>query len=533
MLKHQDFPVRRALISVSDKTNLAEFAKRLELLGIEIVSTGGTATFLRDAGIPVIPVSQVTNFPEILEGRVKTLHPAIHGGILANLEQSSAREVLAAHGIAPIGLVVINLYPFEETVKRSARDIETMIETIDVGGPAMLRAAAKNHGIVTVVCDPGDYSAVADELSGETRTTTLATRRRLAAKVFARTAAYDSAIAAWFASQSAEASSAAFSITGALKQALRYGENPHQQAALYEFGDHSGPGIVGAEQVQGKELSYNNLTDADAAFELISEFPTDCPAVAIIKHANPCGAAVGGTIIEAYRKALACDPVSAFGGIVALNGTLDEDAARDILKIFTEVVIAPSVTPEARRAFSSKPNVRLLSTGGLLSRANRPPYFRSVAGGFLVQDADSAGFDEHTMRTVTKREPTKQERAEMIFAMRVAKHVKSNAIVFAKDGATAGIGAGQMSRVDSVRLAVWKAREVASIAKRDPDQALSGTAVASDAFFPFADGLLAAADAGATAIIQPGGSMRDADVIAAADERGLAMVFTGVRHFRH
>ena len=532
MLKHQDFPVRRALISVSDKTNLAEFARRIELLGIEIVSTGGTATFLRDAGIPVIPVSQVTNFPEILEGRVKTLHPAIHGGILANLEQSSAREVLAAHGIAPIGLVVINLYPFEETIKKSARDIETMIETIDVGGPAMLRAAAKNHGIVTVVCDPGDYSAVADELSGETRTTTLATRRRLAAKVFARTAAITRRSPPGSRRNPRKPRPPHFQSRARSSRRCAT-ERPPSASCLVEFGDHSGPGIVGAEQVQGKELSYNNLTDADAAFELISEFPAGRPAVAIIKHANPCGVAVGGTIIEAYRKALACDPVSAFGGIVALNGTLDEEAAREILKIFTEVVIAPSVTPEASSAFSSKPNVRLLSTGSLLPRENRPPYSRSVAGGFLVQDADSAGLDEHTMRTVTKREPTKQERAEMIFAMRVAKHVKSNAIVFAKDGATAGIGAGQMSRVDSVRLAVWKAREVASIAKKDPDQALSGAAVASDAFFPFADGLLAAADAGATAIIQPGGSMRDVDVIAAADERGLAMVFTGVRHFRH
>ena len=533
MPKNKNFPVRRALISVSDKSGLADFAKRLELLGIEIVSTGGTATFLRDAGIPVIPVSQVTNFPEILEGRVKTLHPAIHAGILADLNQKSAHDVLASHNIAPIGLVVINLYPFEETLKKSAGDFETMIENIDIGGPSLLRGAAKNHGVVTVVCDPADYKAVGDELSGESRATSLATRRRLAAKVFARTAAYDSAIAAWFATQAGDGPANAFSATGTLKQSLRYGENPHQKAALYQFGDHSGPGIVGAAQVQGKELSYNNLTDADAAFELISEFPASHPAVAIIKHANPCGAATGGSIAEAYKKALACDPVSAFGGIVALNGTLDEEAARQILKIFTEVVIAPEATPEARRAFESKPNVRLLVTGGLLPGKNRAPAFRSVAGGFLVQDADVSQLDAQTMRTVTKREPTEEERANMIFAMRVAKHVKSNAIVFAKDGATAGIGAGQMSRVDSVRLAVWKAQEVASAAKKDASEPLAGTAVASDAFFPFADGLLAAADAGATAIIQPGGSMRDADVIAAADERGLAMVFTGVRHFRH
>ncbi len=533
MSKHQDFPVRRALISVSDKTNLAALAKKLELLGIEIVSTGGTATFLRDAGIPVTPVSQVTNFPEILEGRVKTLHPAIHGGILANLAQSSAVDALTAHNIAPIGLVVINLYPFEETVKKSAHDIATMIETIDVGGPAMLRAAAKNHAIVTVVCDPADYDAVAEELSGQSRTTKLATRRRLAAKTFARTAAYDLAIAAWFASIEAEDSSPAFSITGNLKQTLRYGENPHQQAALYQFGDHAGASIVGARQVQGKELSYNNLTDADAAFELISEFAAEEAAVAIIKHANPCGVAVGGSLAEAYKKALACDPVSAFGGIVALNGLLDEEAAHEILKIFTEVVIAPSASPEAIKAFERKANVRLLLTGGLLASEGRAPTFRSVAGGFLVQDADNGKLDQTTIRTVTKREPTPEECANMIFAMRVAKHVKSNAIVFAKDGATIGVGAGQMSRVDSVRLAVWKAREVAAAAKGDPEQALARTAVASDAFFPFADGLLAAADAGATSVIQPGGSMRDPEVIAAADERGLAMVFTGVRHFRH
>ncbi len=372
-----------------------------------------------------------------------------------------------------------------------------------------------------------------EELSGEARATTLATRRRLAAKAFARTAAYDAAIATWFSSAAGETPPASIFLSGTLRQALRYGENPHQDAALYESGARGGSSLVRAEQVQGKELSYNNLTDADAAFELISEFPAGQPAIAIIKHANPCGAAAGTSVVEAYRKALACDPVSAFGGIVASNKALNEEAAREILRIFTEVVIAPSATDEAKRAFASKPNVRLLLTGGLLPREKRAPYIRSVAGGFLVQDADAAGLDEQTMRTVTKREPTPQEREDMIFAMRVAKHVRSNAIVFARDGATVGVGAGQMSRVDSVRLAVWKAQEVARAANIDPDQALQGTAVASDAFFPFADGLIAAADAGATAVIQPGGSMRDADVIAAADERGLAMVFTGVRHFRH
>ncbi len=533
MTANKDFPVRRALISVSDKSKLVEFAKKLELLGIEIVSTGGTATHLRDQGIPVLPVSEVTGFPEILEGRVKTLHPAIHGGILANLGLSDNRQTLEAHKIAPIGLVVANLYPFEEAVKKNAANVDAMIEEIDIGGSALLRASAKNHAFVTVVTDPADYDAVLEELSGEARTTTLATRRRLAAKAFARTAAYNSAIANWFSEATGETPPSAFFLTGKLRQSLRYGENPHQSAAVYESPARGGPSLVRAELVQGKELSYNNLTDADAAFELISEFPASQPAIAIIKHANPCGTATGATVLEAYRKAFACDPVSAFGGIVALNEPLDEEAAREILKIFTEVVIAPAASEAAKKAFEAKPNVRLLLTGGLLPRDRRAPYIRSLAGGFLVQDADAAGLDEQTLRTVTKREPTAEERANMLFAWRVAKHVKSNAIVFAKGGATVGVGAGQMSRVDSARLAVWKAEEVARAANKDPREVLAGTAVASDAFFPFADAMLAAADAGATAIIHPGGSMRDEKVIAAADERGLAMVFTGVRHFRH
>jgi phosphoribosylaminoimidazolecarboxamide formyltransferase/IMP cyclohydrolase len=533
MSTHNDFPVRRALISVSDKTGLAEFAKRLELLGIEIVSTGGTAAYLRDHGIPVLPVSEVTGFPEILEGRVKTLHPAVHGGILANLGQSTARETMSAHGIAPIGIVVVNLYPFEEAVNKSAADAGTIIEEIDIGGSALLRASAKNHAYVTVVCDPFDYNTVLEELSGEARATSLMTRRRLAAKAFARTASYDSAIAAWFASVTGETPPRRIFLTGKLSQTLRYGENPHQSAALYKTAAASGPSLTGAVQIQGKELSYNNLTDADAAFELISEFPDSRPAIAIVKHANPCGVATGGTISEAYRKALACDPVSAFGGIVASNQPLDGAAAAEILRVFTEVVIAPSASAEAKEAFARKPNIRLLLTGGLLDREKRSPLVRSISGGYLVQDADAAGLDESSMRTVTKREPSPRELQDLIFAMRVAKHVRSNAIVFAKEGATIGVGAGQMSRVDSVRLAVWKAHEAARAAKQDSARALAGTAVASDAFFPFADGLIAAAEAGAASIIQPGGSMRDAEVIAAADERGLAMVFTGVRHFKH
>ncbi len=532
MSDHPSIPVRRALLSVSDKTGLAFFAKSLQELGIEIISTGGTATYLRDHGIPVTPVSEVTNFPEILEGRVKTLHPAIHGGILANLSQSSHREALAHHHIAPIGLVAINLYPFEKVAHERSNDIETVIENIDVGGPAMLRAAAKNHAFVTVVVDPADYSAVIDELSAHSNVTSLPARRRLASKAFARTAAYDSAIASWFSATSGETPPAYFPIAGALHQTLRYGENPHQSAAVYATGLTGRPTIVGAHQLQGKELSYNNLTDADAAFELISEFPANTPAAAIIKHANPCGVAIGETLAGAYEKALACDPVSAFGGIIAVNRPLDVNAANAILRIFTEVVIAPDASAEAKQAFAAKPNIRLLLTGGLLDKA-RPRSFRSISGGFLVQDSDVAGLGEGSIRTVTQRAPSLEELIDLIFAMRVAKHVRSNAIVFAKGGATLGIGAGQMSRVDSVKLAVWKAQEIAREAGKDASAVLAGSAVASDAFFPFADGLIAAAEAGATAFIQPGGSMRDDKVIAAADARGLAMVFTGVRHFRH
>jgi phosphoribosylaminoimidazolecarboxamide formyltransferase / IMP cyclohydrolase len=533
MTTNQDFPVRRALISVSDKSKLAEFAKKLHGLGIEIVSTGGTAAHLRDQGIPVVAVSDVTGFPEILDGRVKTLHPGIHGGILANLGQPGTQETLDAHKIAAIGLVVANLYPFEEAAQKKAGDVAAMIEEIDIGGSALLRASAKNHACVTVVTDPADYDVVIQELSGEARTTTLATRRRLAAKAFARTAAYDSAIASWFAGTTGENPPAAFFLTGKLRQSLRYGENPHQNAAVYESAARTGPSLVRAELVQGKELSYNNLTDADSAFELISEFPAEKPAIAIIKHANPCGTATGATVIEAYRKAFACDSVSAFGGIVASNQPLDEEAAQEILKIFTEVVIAPAASEAAKKAFLSKPNVRLLLTGALMPHGNRAPYIRSLSGGFLVQDADAIAFDEATLKTVSKREPTPEEMTNLLFAWRVAKHVKSNAIVFAKDGATLGVGAGQMSRVDSARIAVWKAEEAAKAQGKDPREMLVGSAVASDAFFPFPDAMLVAADAGATAVIHPGGSIRDDKVLAAADERGLAMVVTGVRHFRH
>lgn len=532
MHEAQNFPVRRALISVSDKTGLPGFAAGLRELGIEIISTGGTATYLRDHSIPVVPVSEVTGFPEILEGRVKTLHPAVHGAILANLANHGHQDALRAHGIAPIGLVVINLYPFEKAIRESANDIETIIENIDIGGSALLRAAGKNHAFVTVVTDHGDYDSVVDELSKE-GATLISTRRALAAKAFAKMAAYDAAIAKWFAALSGETPPAHFTISGSLREKLRYGENPHQSAALYGFDRDCGPSLVGAKLIQGKELSYNNLLDADAAFELISEFPSDRPAAAIIKHTNPCGVAVGEDLVGAYNRALACDPMSALGGIIALNKTLDEETARAILGIFTEVVIAPEISPAAREVFAKKPNVRLLLTHGLLSGKRRAPVFRSLSGGFLLQEADVASSREATMRTVTQREPSAVERADLVFAMSVAKHVRSNAIVFAKGGATLGIGAGQMSRVDSARLAAWKAQEAAKARGAAPDMALSGSVVASDAYFPFPDGLIAAADAGATAVIQPGGSIRDEKVIAAADERGLAMIFTGVRHFRH
>lgn len=532
MTAPSDYPIRRALISVSDKTGLAALATRLRELDIEIISTGGTATYLRDHGIPVIPVSEVTKFPEILEGRVKTLHPAIHGAILANMSHSSHRNALKHHNISPIGLVVINLYQFEAAVAKKDADPKTAIEAIDVGGPAMIRAAAKNHESVAVLTDPADYDAVITEMETSGRVTSFETRRRLAAKAFGRTAAYDAAIAAWFASEREGHFPQRLTITGHLRETLRYGENSHQSAAVYATSPET-PGLVSAKLLQGKELSYNNLADADAAFHLISEFPSDQPATAIIKHANPSGVALGNTLLASYEKALAADPVSAFGGIVALNSTLDEETARAIVKVFTEVVIAPSVTDEARKVLSAKPNIRVLAIGTLLDLDALGMTFKSIAGGFLVQDADAAIMDAESARTVTARAPTTSELADLLFAMRVAKHVKSNAIVFAKDNATLGIGAGQMSRVDSVKLAVAKAKEVAKAAGGDPDTALQGAAVASDAFFPFADGLIAAADAGATTFIQPGGSVRDQDVIDAANARDLAMVFTGTRHFRH
>jgi phosphoribosylaminoimidazolecarboxamide formyltransferase / IMP cyclohydrolase len=515
-------PIRRALLSVWDKTGLVAFARGLAEAGIELVSTGGTAKALREAGLAVVDVAAVTGAPGILDGRVKTLHPAVHGGILARRDLDAHMATIAALGIPPIDLVVVNLYPFEATIAGGAGDDEA-VEMIDIGGPALIRAAAKNHAGVTVVTSPEDYEAVLTALQAGEIPPGL--RRQLAAKAFARTAAYDAAIARWFAGAPGERMPEALTITATRRQLLRYGENPHQQAAFY-MTDRT-HGIGAAQQIQGKELSYNNLADADAALALVGEFSQ--AAVAIVKHANPCGVAIADAPGQAYARALACDPVSAYGGIVALNRTLDAATAEQITQLFTEVVIAPDASEEARAVLAARPNLRLLLAGAAAAQGEL--MLRSVAGGLLVQERDAAGVDELELDVVTERTPTPAELADLRFAFAVCKHVRSNAIVFARQGATVGIGAGQMSRLDSVAIAVRKAAETAIAAGEAPRTV--GSVVASDAFFPFADGLEAALVAGATAVIQPGGSMRDGEVIAAADRAGAAMVFTGRRHFRH
>jgi len=520
--------IRRALISVSDKTGLTEFAKFLAGRSVEILSTGGTAKALADAGLKVIEVSTHTGFPEIMDGRVKTLHPKVHGGILARRGAKSHVAAMDEHGIAPIDLVVVNLYPFEATVSKGA-DFDICVENIDIGGPALIRAAAKNHESVTVVVDPEDYGMVMEEMSASNGATTLALRRRLAATAYARTASYDAAVSAWFAQQAGDKFPRRIAFAGHLAQAMRYGENPHQAAAFYKSGD-ARPGVASATQLQGKELSYNNLNDTDAAFELVAEF--DKRAVAIVKHANPCGVAVGASLSDAYTRALACDPVSAFGGIVAVNRTLDGATAELISKLFAEVIIAPKVDEAALKVLAMKKNLRVLETRAMPDPAASGLAWRQLAGGFLVQDRDNGRITAAELKTVTKRAPTAREIEDLLFAFTVCKHVKSNAIVYVKDGATAGIGAGQMSRVDSSRIAARKAEDAAQAAGRS-EPLTRGSVVASDAFFPFADGLEAAIAAGATAVIQPGGSVRDDEVIAAADKAGIAMVFTGMRHFRH
>ena len=524
-------PVKRALLSVSDKTGLEAFARELAARGVELVSTGGTAAALKAAGLAVRDVSELTGFPEIMDGRVKTLHPGVHGGLLGVRDHADHARAMADHGILPIDLAVISLYPFEQ-VLASGADRAAIVENIDIGGPAMVRASAKNHAYVTIVTDAADYDAVLSEIETANGATRFAFRQQMAAKAYARTAAYDAAIATWFADDLGMGAPRHRALAGQLASELRYGENPHQTAALYLTGDNR-PGAATARQIQGKELSYNNINDTDAAFELVAEFaPEQAAACAIIKHANPCGVAQGADLVSAYREALACDPVSAFGGIVAVNRELDAASAEEIVKVFTEVIIAPAVSDDARAIIAAKKNLRLLVTGGLPDPRARGLAAKTIAGGLLVQGRDNGVVDDLDLRIVTKREPTPQELADLLFAFRVAKHVKSNAIVYARDGATVGIGAGQMSRVDSARIAVRKAQDAAEANGWDAPRTL-GCVVASDAFFPFADGLITAIEAGATAVIQPGGSMRDDEVIAAADERGVAMVMTGMRHFRH
>ncbi|MDX8462088.1 bifunctional phosphoribosylaminoimidazolecarboxamide formyltransferase/IMP cyclohydrolase [Mesorhizobium humile] len=524
-------PVRRALLSVFDKTGLIDFAKALAAAGVELVSTGGTAKAIAEAGLAVRDVSELTGFPEIMDGRVKTLHPSVHGALLGIRDDAEHAKAMRDHRIEPIDLVVSNLYPFEE-VRRSGAGYASIVENIDIGGPAMIRASAKNHAYVAIVTDPSDYASVVNALEMNLGSLSLDFRKMLAAKAFARTATYDAAISGWFAEALEIEHPTWRAFGGRLDQVMRYGENPHQGAGFYLSGDKR-PGVATARQLQGKQLSYNNINDTDAAFELVGEFdPARSAAIAIIKHANPCGVAEGPSLKAAYAKALACDPVSAFGGIVAMNRILDAEAAEEIVKTFTEVIIAPDATDEAAAIVAAKKNLRLLVTGGLPDPRAAGTTAKSVAGGLLVQSRDNAVVDDLELKVVTKRAPTPAELADLKFAFRVAKHVKSNAIVYAKDGATVGIGAGQMSRVDSSRIAARKALDAAEAAGL-AEPLTKGSVVASDAFFPFADGLLSAIEAGATAVIQPGGSMRDEDVIAAADEHGIAMVFTGVRHFRH
>ena len=524
-------PIGRALISVSDKTGLLDLARALHVQGVELISTGGTSGMLRTAGLPVRDVADVTGFPEMMDGRVKTLHPAVHGGLLALRDDDEHLVAMAAHGIEPIDLLIVNLYPFEETVAKGA-DHATCIENIDIGGPAMIRAASKNHKFVTVITDPSDYAGLLDQLKAHDGATTLAFRQKLALTAYAKTAAYDTAVSTWLAGELVEKATRNRSFAGKLAQTLRYGENPHQSAAFYVDGSRR-EGVATARQWQGKELSYNNINDTDAAFELVAEFPPEAgPACAIIKHANPCGVGRAGSLRDAYLRAYHCDQTSAFGGIVALNMALDADTAEEIVKIFTEVVIAPGASDEAKAIFAAKKNLRLLTTGGLPDPRAGGMAFKQVAGGFLMQDRDNGSITMADLKVVTKRAPSDAELADLMFAWKVAKHVKSNAIVYVKDGATVGVGAGQMSRVDSTRIAARKSIDMAE-ALGLPQPLTRGSVVASDAFFPFPDGLLTAAEAGATAVIQPGGSMNDDKVIAAADEAGLAMVFTGMRHFRH
>jgi len=527
-------PVKRALLSVSDKDGLIEFATRLVAAGVDLLSTGGTARSLREAGLPVVDVSSVTGFPEIMDGRVKTLHPAIHGGLLARRDKAEHLAALEAHDIGLIDMLVVNLYPFAATIASGA-DWDTAIENIDIGGPAMTRAAAKNHDFLTVVTDPSDYADIASSIESEGGTN-LSQRRNLALKAFSHTAAYDGMISQWLERSLSDDNDnntaelpQTLSINAPHIATLRYGENSHQSAATFSDGT-SGPSVLTARQLQGKALSYNNINDTDAAFRLAAEF--SAPTIAIIKHANPCGVASRSTLKAAWTEALSADPISAFGGIIAMNQTLDAETAAEISSIFTEVIIAPSVTDDAAAILAKKPNLRVLETAGMPDAAMRRLVVKSVLGGYLLQTADNGILQSSDLKVVTKQKPTEAQMQDLMFAWRVAKHVKSNAIIYARDEAIAAIGAGQMSRLDSSRIAAQKAKDMAEHHGWAEPRTI-GSAVASDAFFPFADGMLAAAEAGATSVIQPGGSMRDDEVIAAADEAGLAMVFTGMRHFNH
>ncbi len=527
-----DVKIARALLSVSDKAGLVELGQTLARHGVELVSTGGTAKALREAGLAVMDISDLTGFPEMMDGRVKTLHPKVHGGLLAVRDDAAHVASMEEHGIGAIDLVVVNLYPFAQTVAKGAERDE-IIENIDIGGPSMVRSAAKNHAHVAIVTDPADYAELIEALDANAGATGLDFRRRLAAKAFAATAEYDSMIASWFAfADQGETYPPRLTVPFRLGQSLRYGENPHQSAALYLPAFAPNGSLADHRQVQGKELSYNNLNDADAALELVAEFRDGPPTVVIVKHANPCGVASGETLIEAYKAALECDSVSAFGGIIAVNRPLDGATAEAISGIFTEVVAAPDADADALAVFAKKKNLRLLLTGPLSDATRGGITLKTIAGGALLQSRDNGRITRDALKVVTKRQPTEQELTDCLFAWTVAKHVKSNAIVYAKDGATAGIGAGQMNRRDSARIAALKAKEAAETYGWAEPRTI-GSAVASDAFFPFADGLLAAVEAGATAVIQPGGSIRDDEVIATADEAGLAMVFTGMRHFRH
>ncbi len=523
--------IKTALLSVFDKAGIIELARALSVRGVRLLSTGGTYKAIAAEGLAVTDVSEVTQFPEIMDGRVKTLHPKVHGGLLAIRDDAEHQEAMKTHGIDGIDLLVVNLYPFEE-VRAAGGDYPTTVENIDIGGPAMIRASAKNHAYVTVITDPADYAELTEQLSADAGKTIYAFRQRMAAKAYARTAAYDAAISNWFAEALSIDTPRHRTIGGVLKEEMRYGENPHQKAAFYVTGEKR-PGVSTAVLLQGKQLSYNNINDTDAAYELVAEFlPEKLPACAIIKHANPCGVATGWTLLEAYKRALACDSVSAFGGIIALNQTLDAATAEEIIKLFTEVIIAPDVTEEAKAIVARKPNLRLLSAGGLPDARAAGITAKTVSGGLLVQSRDNGMVEDLELKIVTKRAPTAQELEDMKFAFKVGKHVKSNAVVYAKGGQTAGIGAGQMSRVDSARIAALKAEEAAKALGLAVPMT-HGSAVASEAFLPFADGLLSMIAAGATAVIQPGGSMRDQEVIDAANEHNVAMVFTGMRHFRH